>query len=106
MSDLKLQAIIQQMLIDLGDESNHYMLMANYYEHTSTEKANKRWYLANIYIHKVVNLFFDAGSINLGVRLNPDNHHQIEEIKIPLARFIKFEKTKSVAYLMTKIIFM
>ena len=49
------------MLIDLGDESNHYMLMANYYEHTSTEKANERWYIANIYVHKnaVVNAFFD-----------------------------------------------
>lgn len=96
MTDLELQNIIQQMLIDLGDESNHYMLMANYYEHTSTEKANERWYIANIYIHKnaVANVFFDEESISLGVRLNPDNLHQIEEIKIPFGQIYQIRKNK------------
>jgi hypothetical protein len=41
----------------------------NYYEHISTEKANERWYIANIYVHKnaVVNVFFDEESISLGL---------------------------------------
>lgn len=97
MTDLKLQAILQQMLIDLGDKSNHYMLMANYYEHTSTEKANERWYIANIYVHKnaVANVFFDEESIRLGVRLNPDNLHLIDEIKIGLDQIYRIQKNKT-----------
>ncbi|WP_028523153.1 hypothetical protein [Runella limosa] len=97
MTDLKLQAILQKMLNDLGDESNHYMLMANYYEHTSTEKANERWYLANIYIHKnaVANVFIDEDSISLGVRLNPDNLYQIDEIKMKVDQIYRIRKNKT-----------
>lgn len=97
MTDLKLQTILQQMLIDLGDEANHYMLMANYYEHISTEKANERWYIANIYVHKnaVVNVFFDEESISLGVRLNLDNLHQIDEIKIGLDQICRIQKNRT-----------
>ena len=97
MADLKLQSILQQVLIDLSDESNHYFLMANYYEHTSSEKLNERWYLANIYIHKdaISKLLVGQDSIGIDVRLNPDSPQQIDRIKINLDQIYRIRKNKT-----------
>lgn len=96
--DLELLTILKDVVSDLADPNNQFMISANYYDHQTAERFGERWYIAQIWLQAEAseNVTLTDEGLLCDVKLNRHDLSQVSRI------LLKFDQIWSIQRLASK----
>ena len=95
--NLRLLSVIKQMIADLANPNQHYMVSANYLEFVDGNREYLRRYIAIIYVHRdsARNVAIDQQGLLLDALLSPDKDAPWERIRLPYSQIYEVARNQT-----------
>lgn len=97
--ELELLAVLKDIVTDLADPDNQFMISANYYDYQTPERFGERWYIAQIWLQAEAseNVTLTDEGLLCDVKLNRHDLSQVSRI------LLKFDQIWSIQRLCSKL---